>query len=163
MNILIKLNKFLNKILTLTGGVFLIGMIALTCLNIFARKIIGPIPGSFELTGFAGAIVAAFALGYTQFSNGHIAVTILVDIYPKPLKRFVDIINHGVCCVLFFIAGCYLVQKAFILKNVGELSETLRIIYYPFVLAVALGSFILVLALFTDLLKTLLIRKEGGV
>ena len=163
MNTLIKLNKFLNKVLTLIGGAFLLGMIILTCANIFARKIIGPIPGSFELTGFAGAIVAAFALGYTQCTNGHIAVSILVDIYPKALRRYVDIINHGICCILFSIAGCYIVQKALILKNVGEISETLRIIYYPFVLAVAFGFFILVLALLTDLLKTLLIRKEGEV
>ena len=162
MNILIKLNKLLNKILTLTGGLFLIGMITLTCANIFIRKFIGPIPGSFELTAFASAIVAAFALGYTQFSKGHIAVSILVDKYPKPLKRFTDLIKYGVCCVFFSIAGWYLVQKALILRNAGELSETLLIIYYPFVFAVAFGCFILVLALFTDFLQALLVRKEGG-
>jgi TRAP-type C4-dicarboxylate transport system permease small subunit len=162
MNSLIKINKFLNKILTLIGGVFLLGMIILTCANIFIRKIIGPIPGSFELTAFASAIVAAFALGYTQFSKGHIAVSILVDRYPKALRRFTDIINYGVCCILFSIAGWYVVQKALILKNTGELSETLLIIYYPFVFAVAFGCFILVLALFTDFLKALLIGKEGG-
>ena len=161
MNSLIKINKFLNKILTLIGGLFLIGMITLTCANIFIRKFIGPIPGSFELTAFASAIVAAFALGYTQFSKGHIAVSILVDKYPKPLKRFTDLINYGVCCVFFSIAGWYLVQKALILRNAGELSETLLIIYYPFVFAVAFGCFILVLALFTDFLQALLIRKEG--
>jgi len=162
MNTLIKINKFLNKFLTLIGGLFLIGMIVLTCANIFARKIIGPIPGSFELTAFASAIVAAFALGYTQFSKGHISVSILVDRYPKALRRFIDLINYGVCCVFFSIAGWYVVKKALILKNAGELSETLQILYYPFVFAVAFGCFILVLALFTDFLKALLVRKEGG-
>ncbi len=37
--------------------------------------------------------------------------------------------------------------------RVGELSETLRIIYYPFTMAVALGCLILCLALFTDFQK----------
>ena len=162
MDLLMRLNKFLNKLLTLTGGVFLLMMIILTCVNIFIRQYFNPIPGAFELMGYAGAVVAAFALGYTQFTNGHIAVDILVNTYPGPLKRMASILNHAVCCVFFIVTAWYMVQKALTLKNTGELSETLRIIYYPFILAVAFGFFILSLALFTDLLKALLIRKEGA-
>lgn len=157
-----KINKFLNKMLTLTGGVVLLAMIILTCANIFIRQVTNPIPGVFELMGFAGAVVSAFALGYTQFTNGHIAVDILVNTYPKPLKRMASILNHGVCCVFFSILGWYMIEKALTLKNTGELSETLRIIYYPFILAVAFGFFILALALLTDFLKAVLIRKEGA-
>ena len=162
MDLLMKINKFLNKMLTLTGGVVLLAMIILTCANIFIRQVTNPIPGVFELMGFAGAVVSAFALGYTQFTNGHIAVDILVNTYPKPLKRMASILNHGVCCVFFSILGWYMIEKALTLKNTGELSETLRIIYYPFILAVAFGFFILALALLTDFLKAVLIRKEGA-
>jgi len=162
MDLLMRINKFLNKLLTLTGGAFLLAMIILTCANIFIRQFTNPIPGAFELMGYAGAVVSAFALGYTQFTNGHIAVDILVNAYPKPLKKTAAIINHGVCCAFFAVTGWYMVQKALTLKNTGELSETLRIIYYPFILAVALGFFILTLALFTDLLKAVLAGKEGG-
>ncbi len=162
MDLLMKINKFLNKLLTLTGGVFLLAMITLTCANIFIRQFFSPIPGTFELLGYAGAVVSAFALGYTQFTNGHISVDILVNGYPKPLKRMVSILNHGVCCIFFSLLGWFMIQKALTLKNTGELSETLRIIYYPFILAVAVGFFILALALFTDLLKAVLIQKEGA-
>ena len=161
MHLLIKINKFLNKLLTLTGGLFLIGMILLTCANIFIRQFYIPIRGTFELMGYAGAVVTAFALGYTQFTNGHISVDVLVNTYPKPLKRTVSIINHGVCCVFFIVTSWHIVQKALTLKNAGELSETLRIIYYPFTLAVAFGCFILALALFTDLLNAILPQKEA--
>jgi len=161
MDLLIKINKFLNKLLTLTGGLFLIGMILLTCANIFIRQFYIPIRGTFELMGYAGAVVTAFALGYTQFTNGHISVDVLVNTYPKPLKRTVSIINHGVCCMFFLVTSWHIVQKALTLKNAGELSETLRIIYYPFTLAVAFGCFILALALFTDLLKAILPQKEA--
>lgn len=162
MDLLIKINKFLNKLLTLTGGALLVGMILLTCANILSRQVIVPIPGTFELMGYAGAVVTAFALGYTQFTNGHISVDILVNAYPKPIKRFIFIVNHGVCCIFFLIAAWYIVQKAITLKNANELSETLRIIYYPFIFAVALGCLILSLALFTDFIKTLLTPKGGS-
>ncbi len=161
MDRLMKINKFLNKLLTLTGGAFLVGMILLTCSNIFIRQVYIPIKGTFELMGYIGAVVTAFALGYTQFTNGHISVDVLVNTYPKPLKRFICIINHGVCCIFFSIVSWQVVQKALILKNAGELSETLRIIYYPFTLAVAFGCLILALAIFTDFLKALLLQKEG--
>ena len=162
MDLLMRINKFLNKMLTLTGGVFLLAMIILTCGNIFIRQFFNPIPGAFELMGYAGAVVSAFALGYTQFTNGHISVDILVNAYPKPLKRIASILNHGVCCVFFSILGWFMVEKALTLKNTGELSETLRIIYYPFIMAVAFGFFILALALLTDFLKAVLVRKEGA-
>jgi TRAP-type C4-dicarboxylate transport system permease small subunit len=161
MDFLMKLNKRLNMVLTLTGGVLLVGMILLTCANIFIRQFYIPIRGTFELMGYAGAVVTAFALGYTQLTNGHIAVDVLVNTYPKPLKRLVSVINFGVCSVFFSLTAYYVVQKALTLKQAGELSETLRIIYYPFTLAVAFGCAVLALALFTDLLKTLLVAGGG--
>lgn len=161
MDLLMRINKFLSKLLTLTGGVLLLCMILLTCANIFIRQFYIPIRGTFELMGYAGAVVTAFALGYTQFTNGHISVDVLVNAYPKPLKRVVSIFNHAVCCIFFLIASWQIVQKALTLKNAGEISETLRIIYYPFTLTVALGCLILALALFTDFLKAVLPQKEG--
>lgn len=160
MNALLKLNKMLNMALTLAGGVILTGMIVLTCTNIVARQIFIPVRGTFELMGYSGALVTAFALGYTQFTNGHISVDVLVNTYPKHVKKMIAILNYTLCCIFFFITSWQVLQKALTLKNAGELSETLRIIYYPFTFAVALGCLVLSLALFTDLLKILLPVKE---
>ena len=161
MDFLIRTNKFANKLLTQIGGLFLVGMILMTCANIFSRQLFVPIRGTFELMGFAGAIVTAFALGYTQLSKGHISVDVLVNAYPEKLKRIINIINHGVCSVFFIITSWQVVQKAFILKNAGELSETLRIIYYPFTFAVAFGCFVLAMVLVMDFLLAVLPQKEG--
>lgn len=162
MHFLLKLNKTLNNLLTTIGGLCLVGMIVLTCANIFIRQIYMPISGTFELMGFTGAVVTAFALGYTQLGKGHIAVDVLVNVYPKPLKKIIAAINHGICCLFFLIASWHIVQKALTLKNAGELSETLTIIYYPFTFAVAFGCLILALVLFTDFLQALLPEKEGA-
>jgi TRAP-type C4-dicarboxylate transport system permease small subunit len=161
MDLLMRVNKFLNKLLTLTGGALLVGMILLTCANIFIRQLYIPIRGTFELMGYAGAVVTAFALGYTQFTNGHISVDVLVNTYPKPLKRLASLINNGICCVFFACTAWYVFLKALNLKSVGEVSETLNIIYYPFAYAVAFGCLILALALLTDFFKGLLLKKDG--
>ena len=160
MDVLIKINKFLNMTLTIIGGVFLVGMIILTCSNIFLRQVVVPIRGTFELMGYSGAIVTAFALGYTQFTNGHISVDVLVNMYPKKMKRLISLVNFGISFIFFSCASWHVAKKALTLKNAGELSETLRIIYYPFTFAVAFGCLILALALFTDFLKVLIPQKE---
>ena len=103
MDFLFRVNKTVNKVLTLIGGLLLVAMIILTCTNIVLRQIYVPVRGTFELMGFTGAVVTAFALGYTQWTNGHISVDILVNAYPAPLKRIVQIINSFACCVFFFI------------------------------------------------------------
>ena len=81
-----RLEKFttgLNRLLILVGGLFLVAMVILTCGNILLRIVWAPIPGTFELMGFFGALVAALALGYTQIKRGHIAVDVLIMTFSK--------------------------------------------------------------------------------
>ncbi len=139
MRILDKISRFLNMILILIGGVFLVGMIILTCGNIFSRLVWAPIPGTFELMGYSGAIVTAFALGYTQMKRGHIAVDVLVDKFPSGIRKALNVVNNSVCLAFFVVAAWQIAVKATTLWKTGEVTETLRIIYYPFTYAVAAG------------------------
>ena len=155
-----KLSMFLNKILVWIGGVFLINMIVLTCADIVLRKFRAPISGSVELVSFFGAIVAAFALGDTQSKRGHVAVDILCNAFPKQIQRILNVINNMICLLFFALATWQIARKASILQRTGEVSETLKIIYYPFIYSVAFGCAVLVLVFLTDLLKSLLRVKE---
>ena len=163
MDFLIKINKTMNRVLVAIGGTLLAAMIILTCANILIRQFYIPIRGTFELMGYTGAVVTAFALGFTQRTNGHIAVDVLVNVYPKKLKWVVQVINSVVCCVFFLLATWHIFQKAMVLKQTGEYSETLRIIYYPFTYAVALGCLVLSFAIFIEFLKGFLphTKKES--
>ena len=118
---------------------FLLAMIGLTCANIFIRLVWFPIRGTFELMGFCGALVTAFALGYTQLKRGHIAVDVLVDNFSARAKRGVTAVNSFLCAA--FMASCawQVWVKAETLRQTGEVTETLRIAYHPFVYGVAVG------------------------
>ncbi|NCO61249.1 TRAP transporter small permease subunit, partial [bacterium] len=74
MDLLFGFARWANKALMMVAGCFLVAMIVLACANIFLRLVWLPISGTFELMGYFGAVVTAFALGYTQMSKGHIAV-----------------------------------------------------------------------------------------
>ena len=156
MELLDKISRILNGILIWIAGIFLLAMILLTCSNIFLRLVWTPVKGTFELMGFFGAIVTAFALGYTQIKRGHIGIDILVSQFSTKTQRILNSINYFICMVFFGIAGWQVAKWATILWKTGEVTETLRIIFYPFTYGVALGCLILTLVLFVDLLKVLI-------
>jgi len=157
-----KISRFLNEVLVWIAGFFLVTMVLLTCANIFLRLIWTPIRGTFELMGFFGAIVTAFALGYTQINKGHIGIDLLVNEFRVITQRILNGISYFICMVFFAIAGWQIARWATVLRRTGEITETLRIIFYPFTYAVALGCLILALVLLVDLLKVLLKGKGAS-
>ena len=161
MEFLDRINQFLIRLLTLIGGIFLVAMVLLTCANIFSRNIWVPIRGTFELMGYFGALVTAFALGGTQLKRGHIAVDVLIGKFSDKTQKLLQVVNNGVCALFFGIVALQITVKATNLWNTGEVTETLRIIYYPFTYAVAFGCFVLALLMLTDLIKSLIPQKEG--
>jgi len=160
MKTLIGITKNINKLLTGLSGACLVFMVLLTCANIFFRIVWGPIKGTYELMGLFGAVVTAFALGHTQITKGHVAVDVLVSRFSEKRKRLVGIFNSVVCGAFFVLAGWQMALKAETLRRTGELTETLRIIYYPFTYAAAFGCIILSLVLVTDLIQLVASDKE---
>ena len=155
-----KLNAWLNKVLLWLGGFFLITMIFITCANIILRMVWVPIQGTFELMGLFGALVTAFALGHTQLKKGHIAVDVLVNTFSQRVQSILKIINNLICGCFFGLAAWQLAAKANVLRETGELTETLQIIYYPFTYAVSFGCLVLALVMVTDLLLQIRPGKE---
>ena len=156
MPLLEKFSRLLNHAFILVAGSFMVAMIVITCANIFSRIIWIPIKGTFELMGFFGAVVTAFALGYTQAKKAHISVDILVNLFPKRLQKIINGINNLICAAFFGLAGWQIAKLAGTLRASGEVTETLRIIYYPFTYGVALGCFLLALVLLIELVELFL-------
>jgi len=155
-----KINRFFSQFLLWIGGAFLAAMIMLTCGNIFLRLVWVPIPGAYELMGYFGAMAAALALAHTQIRRGHIAVDVLVNSFSKNIRRFLNVTNSALCLVFFILIAWQIGAKGWTLWRTGEVSESLRIIYYPFVYGTALGCAALALVFLTDLLLVLFPGKE---
>lgn len=155
-----KVSRFLNRVLIGVAAMFLGAMILLPCINIFSRIVWVPVSGVFELMGYFGAIVTAFALGYTQMGRGHIAVDIVVLGFPKRVQRVLNAINSLLCMAFFAIASWQITKYATTLRRTGEITETLRIIYYPFTYAVAFGCATLSLVFLTDFLNHVFLGED---
>jgi len=153
--------RVLNSILVAIAGLFLVAMVALACANVVLRGFDMPIKGTFELMGLFGAVVAAFALATTQVQRQHIAVDVLIRAFPLRVRRLLGILNYLIGTALFLLAAWQTGLLGTNLWRVHELSETLRIVYFPFVYSVSLGCVLIALVLMIELLKALGGEGEG--
>ncbi len=155
MVVLEKISKLLNQVLLWIAGFFLIAMIAITGANIIVRLFWLPLRGTFELMGYFGAVVTAFALAYAQSKGSHIAVDIVVLRFSKKTQKILHAVNYLICMFFFGLVTWQVFKYATTLRQTGEVTETLEIIYYPFTYAVALGCFVLAFTFFVSFLKSI--------
>ena len=140
-------------------GVVIATMLAVVA-NMLLRPFQHPIQGTFELMGFGGAIITAFALGYSQERKSHIAVTILFDLMGPKTQRVADAAGKLLCVAFFGFTAYKLTLLGLNLRETGEVSETLRFVTFPVAFCVALGFFSLTLSLFIDALDDLAAMRE---
>jgi TRAP-type C4-dicarboxylate transport system permease small subunit len=152
---------FFNKIAIIIGGIAVLALMSLATINVCFRIFGMPYRGTYELVSFLGAVVTAFALGFTQKRRSHIVVDILTDHYPEKLKRFVESIGFVISMVFFAIIAWVIFRWGLQIAHSGEVSETLKIIYYPFIFCVSIGFLILSFTLLVDFLNTLFIQGEN--
>lgn len=148
-------NARLAQALAWACGLALVAMMALSCANIVLLAVWIPVPGAYELIGFAGAVLAAFSLSYTQLHKTHISVGILAGRLPRVLRRSCALAATLASSLLFCVVAEETFSWGLYLERTGELSETLITPYHPVVFAVALGCLLLGFSMFMDFLKIL--------
>ncbi len=146
--------KWLNRASVFMASLFLAAMVVLTCANITLRLFGRPVRGTYELMALFGAAVTALALGITQSRNENIAVDILINTFPAAVRKLLRFVNNLICCVFFSMAAWKIADWAGTVKTSGEVTETLRIQFYPFTYLVAAGCGLLALVFLTELFMT---------
>jgi len=160
MEILEKIRNLFDKAFLFLGGVAVLALMTLATGNVCLRIFGMPYRGAYELVSFLGAVVTAFALGYTQRRKSHIVVDILTETFSEGRKRILDGISYLMGVLFFAIISWVIFRWGMRIAASGEVSETLKIAYYPFIYCVALGFAFLCLTLIMDFLNALL--KKGG-
>ncbi len=149
-----RVGGFVNRVLIWIAGCFLAAMIALTCSNIVLRLVWGPVRGTYELMGYFGAVMMAFALGYTQMHQGHVSIGLFINRLAPRIRAVVNTLVYLAATILFAIVTWHVFLHAGVLKQSGSLSETMKVIVYPWVYLTSLGCAGLTIALFVDFMKS---------
>jgi TRAP-type C4-dicarboxylate transport system permease small subunit len=169
MNYLEIISKNLAKILYWVAGAAIVSMMLLTCADVILRLGVtlfhryhwgflspfNPIPGTYELVCFMGAVAVSFAMAHTSIEKGHVAVSLLVRLLPERVQGLIGTITTTFGLILFALLSWRSVIYAGELDSSGQVSMTLQMPYYPFVYGIAFASAAVCLVLLLDLIHSL--------
>lgn len=144
----------LARIMYYVAGVAIVSMMLLTCADVLLRfgvtlyhayrweflEDIKPIPGTYELVCFLGAVAVSFAMAHTSVEKGHVAVSLLVRLLPERIQAIIESVTCFLSLILFSMISWQSVLYGNDLRATGEVSLTLQLPFYPFVYGVAFSA-----------------------
>lgn len=145
------LSKKVNRI----SAAAVVFIMLLTVADVVGRLFGSPVPGTYELVSFVGALIISFALPYTSVEKGHIAVDFLMLKMPYLVRVIVNAINALIATALFGVISWQSAVYALSLKGSGEVSATLKMPVYPFLYGISLGCGLLAVVLFIEFIGQL--------
>jgi TRAP-type C4-dicarboxylate transport system permease small subunit len=151
MNWIPRAVRHTSGFLNLLAGWCLIAMTALTCADVVMRVFRFPIRGTYEVIGFLGAAVAAFAMAHTTLHRGHVAVEVLVSNLGNVARMIIYLVTHTLGFFLFASIAyqCFLYGEE--LRAANEVSLTLQLPFYPVLYGISVSSIAVCLVLVVDL------------
>jgi len=144
-----------GKAYWVAGGA-IVFMMLLTCADIILRLFRMPIPGTYELVCFMGAVAVAFAMAHTSNENGHVAVSLVVRLFPNRIQGIIEIFTNTFVLILFILIAWRSFLYAETIRTSGEVSLTLKLPFYPFIYGVALSAALVCLVKIVDICKSFL-------
>lgn len=154
-----RLVDFLVKILVTVATTALAVMMFLMAADVVGRYFLNnPVPGGLEMVEYLMAILVPLAIAYCALERSHIAVDMVVDKLPLPVRKilrfFVGLLSFVFICLISWQNFAYIGE----MYNSNLTSAVLRIPAYPFVAAVAVGMTVFAIVTIVQLFEKQ--RKE---
>jgi TRAP-type C4-dicarboxylate transport system permease small subunit len=128
IGMIVNVNKWISFGILILMMIF-VGIAALS------RGLGYPIIGDVEFVQFGMVLLIVGSLAFTEDTNSHIAIGIVVDKFPKWIQTVLDIIAQTLT-----IGFCFVVAYVFFIKlNFVHASTLLRIPFYPFKILLIIG------------------------
>lgn len=144
-----------NRAMAWFAGLALVAMMFFIVGDVVLRTMGRPVAGSFEIIGWLSASAMALSLGYVQMHRGHVAMTLITARQQGRVLAALEVVTHAVSLLLFAVVVWYVGRYGLTLYETGSLSETLRVVVYPWVVLVGVGFAGLTLALFLDVVRAI--------
>ena len=144
---------YVNEGLAWCAALMLAGMMLFSVADMVMRAVGYTVAGSYEVIGWLSAAAMSMALGTVQRHRGHVAMELVVDKLGQRSRAIVDALMALMSLLLFVAVSFYVARYGRVLHETGSLSQTLKVIVFPWVYLVAAGCAGLMLALLVDFLR----------
>jgi TRAP-type C4-dicarboxylate transport system permease small subunit len=145
------------RLLAIGGGIVLLGLMVLTVVAVTLRKFNNPIFGAQDLSESGLVVVVFFAMAYSGWTGGHIAVDLIGSFVKPRTLDVMDTITRAISGGFFLIVAWQSMRQGLDALEFGDGFNLLPIPHYPFFFIIAFGS-----AIFAFILFVLAARSAKG-
>lgn len=145
--------KMLCKVLNVIAGTALTIMMSLTVLDVLLRAAGRPFVGTYEIVALLFGVVVGFGIPQASLDRGHVYMEFLVEKLSARNRNIMNTFTRILCLILFFLIGYNMIRIAARFREVGEVSPTISIPFYPLPYAVAVCCFIECLVFVFDIVR----------
>jgi TRAP-type C4-dicarboxylate transport system permease small subunit len=146
---------WLTDILKKCGGFLLVGMMAVTCVDVVGRFFGHPIFGSGEIVTIMATLAISMGLAFTHQTGGHVGVEILIRLFPARTQTVIEICTNILSLALFVLVTWRMTVYAQTLQKTGEISMNLKIPVYLVVYAMSLCMIVLCLVILKEVVQNI--------
>ena len=155
-----KLIRKFSEIFAILGGLSLVLIVTITCLNVIGRKVNLPIPGDIELIELFICISIFFFLPYCQATRSNIKIVIFSKLFPYKLNKCLDFSST----IFFLLFSCLLLWRMFLggldFYNYNETTMVLNIPKFIFFFPIILSLFLLICVCLLELFSIFLFSND---
>ncbi len=148
-----KITDGLSGAMNRIAGWAVVGMMALTCVDVVLRELRMPYPFMRDLVALLSGVAISFALAHTTAVKGHVAVSIILDRLSTRKQNIIDAVTSFLGLFLFSMATWRLFVKAEDLREYGQTAMSSEIPLYPFAYGMALSTSVVCLVLLGAFIK----------
>lgn len=136
-----QLNGWINNTIASFGIIVCIGLVLMTVLDVIMRRFFNePMVFSFEVTQMALALIVFSFIPYATNHMRHVSIEVLVQVFPKSIQQWTNIIGDLLSAVLFLFICRQSFLKGMKVYLYNYMTGELEIPLYPFYYFIALGA-----------------------
>ena len=132
-----------------------VAMMLIVVGNILSRIFWRPIYGTYDVVMLLGSILVSFALGYCAVRRGHIAVDLVIALFPQRVQAIIDSITGILSVGIFAIIAWRCWVYGTDMWERGEVTMSVYIPVHPFIFGVGFGCAVLCIVVLVDLIKAM--------
>ena len=145
------------RLLAIASGLILMGLMLLTVADVTLRKFLEPIEGAQDISESGLIVVVFFAMAYSGWTGGHIAVDLIGGVIKGRALDMLDVAVRAFCGIFFVVDAWQNTLQGLDALEFGDGFNVLPIPHHPFYFIMAFGSLV-----FAAVLMVLAWRSARG-
>ena len=151
-----KLKLIVSKLSVVMAGIAgttLVAVMLMTVLDVILRYFGRPIVGIYDIVALGGAVIIGFSMPLAAEKKVHVYMEMGLQSYSRTVKQVLSFITRVIVFGISFIVAWNLIQLGIDFHQTGEVSLTIKIIYYPVAMGLGVCFIIQMLVLVVQILQ----------